>query len=90
MAKHVEVCLSFDFDAMSVWLGTFGSTSPSAISRGEFGRVGAQRLLGLLRQWGIRTTWFIPGHTVDTYPEVVGRVAHVIVGGKQIDSLGAT
>ncbi|HTY53560.1 MAG TPA: polysaccharide deacetylase [Candidatus Binataceae bacterium] len=75
MAKHVEVCLSFDFDAMSVWLGTFGSSSPSAISRGEFGKVGAERLLAMLRQWGIPATWFIPGHTVDTYPELVGRIA---------------
>ena len=75
MAKHVEICLSFDFDAMSVWLGTFGSTSPSAISRGEFGRVGAERLLAMLRDWGIHSTWFIPGHTVDTFPELVGRIA---------------
>lgn len=75
MAKHVEICLSFDFDAMSVWLGTFGSTSPSAISRGEFGKVGAERLLAMLRQWEIPSTWFIPGHTVDTFPDLVGRIA---------------
>jgi len=75
MAKHVEVCLTFDFDAMSVWLGSFGMSSPSALSRGEFGRVGAERLLAMLRQWGIRSTWFTPGHTVDTYPELVRRIA---------------
>jgi peptidoglycan/xylan/chitin deacetylase (PgdA/CDA1 family) len=73
--KSVCVCLTFDFDAMSVWMGSFGATSPSMISRGEFGVVGAGRLLDLLAQHGIRSTWFIPGHTVETYPEVVRAVA---------------
>ncbi|MBI2878023.1 MAG: polysaccharide deacetylase [Candidatus Tectomicrobia bacterium] len=75
MEKEISVCLTLDFDAMSVWLGTFGATSPSMISRGEFGRVGAERLLALLRPWGIRATWFVPGHTVETFPELVQRIA---------------
>ena len=44
-AKKINVCLTFDFDAISVWIGTFHARSPSAISRGEFGKVGAERLL---------------------------------------------
>jgi peptidoglycan/xylan/chitin deacetylase (PgdA/CDA1 family) len=75
MAKKVSVCLTFDFDALSVWLGTLNATSPSAISRGEFGVVATERLLKLLRTWGIRATWFIPGHTADTYPDLVRRIA---------------
>lgn len=75
MAKKVNVCLTFDFDAISVWIGNFHATSPSAISRGEFGVVGAQRLLDLLSQWKLPSTWFVPGHTADTYPEIVGKVA---------------
>ncbi len=75
MNKKVWVGLTFDFDAMSVWMGSFRATSPSMISRGEFGRVGAERLLELLRQYGIRSTWFIPGHTVDTFPALVERIA---------------
>ena len=73
--KRVCVCLTFDFDAMSVWIGSFGTTSPSALSRGEFGRVGARRLLELLGSRDIRSTWFIPGHTVDTYPDLVREIA---------------
>ncbi|MGH7932637.1 MAG: polysaccharide deacetylase family protein [Candidatus Binataceae bacterium] len=75
MAKKISVCLTFDFDAISVWLGTFRAKSPSAISRGEFGNVAAQRLLSMLREWSIKSTWFVPGHSADAYPETVAKIA---------------
>jgi len=75
MAANASVCLSFDFDAISVWLGSLNATSPSAISRGEFGAVATERLLEMLARWEIKSTWFIPGHTIDTYPDLVRRVA---------------
>jgi peptidoglycan-N-acetylglucosamine deacetylase len=65
------VCLTFDFDAISIWLGTFKAKSPSMISRGEFGKIGARRILNLLDQFEILSTWFIPGHTADTFSEIV-------------------
>ncbi len=68
MPRHI-VCLTFDFDAISGFVAR-GQTSPSWISRGEFGpRCGAPRLLALFKRYGIRTTWFTPGHTIETYPE---------------------
>ncbi len=48
--------------------------TPTQLSRGEFGVVGAERLLALLRRRDIRATWFIPGHTIDTYPEACARI----------------
>jgi peptidoglycan-N-acetylglucosamine deacetylase len=72
---NVDVCLTFDFDAMSLWVGTFRAKSPSAISRGEFGKVGAERLLGMLADWGIKSTWFVPGHTADAFPHIVEKIA---------------
>lgn len=72
MARHL-VCLTFDFDAISNWIRR-GQTTPTALSRGEFGLVGAQRILDLLRARDIAATWFIPGHTLDTYPEMCARV----------------
>lgn len=75
MATNVAVCLSFDFDAICLWLGSLNATSPSAISRGEFGAVATGRLLDMLARWDIKSTWFIPGHTIDTYPDLVRRVA---------------
>ena len=75
MARNISVCLSFDFDAMCVWLGSLNASSPSAISRGEFGAVATERLLTMLERWQIKSTWFIPGHTIETYPDLVRRVA---------------
>jgi peptidoglycan/xylan/chitin deacetylase (PgdA/CDA1 family) len=73
MAKHI-VCLTFDFDAMSGFISR-GQTTPGWISRGEFGpRVGAPRLLALFRKHGISTSWYVPGHTIETYPDAVKAV----------------
>jgi peptidoglycan-N-acetylglucosamine deacetylase len=72
MATHI-VCLTFDFDAMSGFIAR-GMTSPSTISRGEFGVVAAPRILALLAHHQIASTWFIPGHTIETYPDMCRRV----------------
>jgi peptidoglycan-N-acetylglucosamine deacetylase len=62
------VCLSFDFDAMSVWFG-YERTTPAMLNRGEYGaRVGVPRVLDLLERHGIRATFFVPGHTVESFP----------------------
>lgn len=71
----VSVCVTFDFDAISVWTGVRGTRSPNLIARGEFGAVGAVRLLDMLRDRSLASTWFIPGHTIDTYPAICQRVA---------------
>jgi peptidoglycan/xylan/chitin deacetylase (PgdA/CDA1 family) len=75
MSKNVSVCLSFDFDAISIWIGPMRSTSPSTISRGEFGAIGTERLLEVLRRHQVLASWFIPGHTIDTYPKLVQKIA---------------
>src|SRR6476619_4840397 len=73
MTKHI-VCLTFDFDAISGFISR-GQTSPGWISRGEIGpRVGAPRLTRLFRKYGISTSWYVPGHTIDTYPDAVKAV----------------
>ena len=72
--RHL-VCLTFDFDALSLWLAR-GITSPTPISQGEFGAVGAERILALLGSQSpvIPATWFIPGHTIETYPDLCARI----------------
>src|SRR5207247_7842670 len=42
-------------------------TSPASLSRGEFGAVAVPRILQLLSTYRIQSTWFIPGHTIETY-----------------------
>lgn len=74
ISPAVSVCLTFDFDAISVWIGSMGSKSPGNISRGEYGVVGAGRLLELLKRFDIPATWFVPGHTIETYPEAARAV----------------
>ncbi|MDX1383704.1 MAG: polysaccharide deacetylase [Thermoanaerobaculia bacterium] len=72
----IRICLSFDFDAMSSWIAIYRTRSPNALSRGEFGgRVGAPRILDLLAERAVPTTWFVPGHTAEAFPEVTSRIA---------------
>ena len=63
------VALTFDFDGPSLWLMRKMAT-PGPISRGEFGAVAVPRILKILARRSIPATFFIPGHTIDTYPEV--------------------
>ena len=73
MPRHL-VCLTFDLDAISGFIAR-DQTTPGWISRGEFGpRCGAPRLLDLLKKYQIKSTWFIPGHTIETYPEICEKV----------------
>lgn len=67
------VCLTFDFDTISYWISQ-GQTGPGDLSRGEFGLVGARRILELLARNGIQGTWFIPGLTIDTYQDACAAV----------------
>lgn len=75
MTENVSVCLSFDFDAISLWVGPRRSKSPVLIARGEFGKVGAERILRLLDEQQVPATWFVPGHTIDTYPAICEQIA---------------
>jgi peptidoglycan/xylan/chitin deacetylase (PgdA/CDA1 family) len=69
------VCLTFDFDAISGWIAR-GMTTPGPISRGEFGPdVGVPRVLELLARHDVPSSWYIPGHTLETFPEPSRRVA---------------
>lgn len=70
-----KVCLTFDFDAISVWAGALGMTTPSAVSRGEFaGRVAVPRVLDVLRREGVSATFFVPGITVEAWPDLCRRI----------------
>ena len=62
------VCLTFDFDALSVWFG-YDRVTPALLQRGEYGaRVGVSRVLAFLREHEIAATFFVPGHTIDSFP----------------------
>ncbi|MEM7323673.1 MAG: polysaccharide deacetylase [Actinomycetota bacterium] len=64
-----HLCLSFDFDGPSLWIMR-NMTSATPVSRGEFGVVAVPRILKMLAARSIPSTFFIPGHTIETYPDV--------------------
>jgi peptidoglycan/xylan/chitin deacetylase (PgdA/CDA1 family) len=73
--RHI-VCLTFDFDTQSGFISR-GMTTPTPLSRGEFGLVGARRILALLKSHGIKATWFTPGFTIESHP----RASEAVVEG---------
>src|SRR3981081_2116199 len=77
MAKEIFWGLGIDVDAVAGWLGSYGGEdSPDDISRGLFaGEVGSPRLLKLFEKLGIKTTWFVPGHSIETFPAQMQAVA---------------
>lgn len=77
MAKEIFVSYGIDVDAVGGWLGSYGGEdSPCDISRGMFsGEVGSMRLLRMFERWGIKTTWFMPGHSIESFPEQMKAVA---------------
>ncbi|KAM0276785.1 hypothetical protein ACHAQH_006374 [Verticillium albo-atrum] len=74
--KRVLVSYGVDVDAVAGWLGSYGGEdSPNDISRGLFaGTVGTRRVLKLLAKYDIKGTWFIPGHSLETFPEEMAAV----------------
>ena len=79
MPRHI-VCLTFDFDTQSGFIAR-GMTTPTPLSRGEFGLVGAQRILALLKSRGLRSTWFTPGFTIESHPRAC---EEVVAAGHEI------
>ncbi|MFA5868769.1 MAG: polysaccharide deacetylase [Candidatus Bathyarchaeia archaeon] len=72
--KKCAVILSWDFDAMSAFV-LRGETTPTFVSQGEFGaRVGVPRVLDLCDKYNFKTTFFVPGWTIEVYPELTKKI----------------
>jgi peptidoglycan/xylan/chitin deacetylase (PgdA/CDA1 family) len=70
--------LSFDVDAESAILahGRRYADHAMVMTHQAYGpQVGVPRLLGLLDDFAIKATFFVPGLTADRYPQVVERIA---------------
>ena len=70
--------LSFDVDAESPILveGRRHALNPSAMSHQAYGPlVAVPRILGLLAEYSLPATFFVPGLTADRYPETVAQIA---------------
>lgn len=83
MTKKILCAFGVDVDAVAGWLGSYGGEdSPDDISRGLFaGEIGSLRLLKLFEKYNLTTTWFIPGHSIETFPE---QMKEVVKAGHEI------
>jgi peptidoglycan/xylan/chitin deacetylase (PgdA/CDA1 family) len=80
--KPYAVCLTFDFDALSVWLGGYETVSRAMLSRGEYAAtVAVPRILDLLAEYDILSTFFVPGHTAESFPE---QVEAILAAGHEV------
>lgn len=70
--KKIAVAYGFDFDAETLWLGTFGLKTPTPTSRGQYGAyVGMPRVVDFCDKYDIKATIFVPGWTAEKYPDIV-------------------
>ena len=85
--KDIKVAYGIDVDAVGGWLGSYGGEdSPDDISRGLFaGEVGVPPLLKLFAHYHLKTSWFIPGHSIETFPE---QTRLIVEAGHEIGAHG--
>jgi peptidoglycan/xylan/chitin deacetylase (PgdA/CDA1 family) len=76
MAKEIFIAIGVDLDSIAGWLGSYGGQdSGHDISRGVFAaEVGTPRMLQLFKRLKIKTTWFIPGLVIETFPKQVEEI----------------
>lgn len=83
---RIAVAITFDFDAHSPWMGLVRRTTASYLSRGDFGaEQGTPRLLDLLGELDIPSTWFTTGHDLVTFPH---RAEQILDAGHEIGAHG--
>jgi peptidoglycan/xylan/chitin deacetylase (PgdA/CDA1 family) len=81
---RLTVALTVDHDALSD--GVRRGDSVVKLSHAEFGpRVGAPRLLELFARESIPTTWFVPGHTLETF---ASQIDEILTGGHELATHG--
>ena len=81
MTKTFKIMLTFDVDAETLWTAPdplndpLNSQRPSMLSQGSYGPVVAiPRIIKLLDQYEIKSSFYIPGETVVKYPEMVAEL----------------
>jgi hypothetical protein len=68
--------LSVDFDAESLWSGTFKLTTPSPLSRGDYDvRAALPRIHALLDKHDIPATFMVPAQVADEHPDACAEIA---------------
>ncbi|MEV0699772.1 polysaccharide deacetylase family protein [Saccharopolyspora sp. NPDC050389] len=77
MTEHIDVVLSFDVDAETLWEARDpdSAAKPVWLSQGRYGpTVGLPRIMRLLARHGIPASFFVPGVVIERYPAEIGTI----------------
>lgn len=87
MAKKIICAFGTDIDSVAGWIGSYGGAdSPSDIQRGVFAtEVGVPRLLRLFRKYDLKTSFFIPGHSLESFPK---EMEMIVADGHEVGAHG--
>lgn len=67
---EVKSLFQISLEVREWWYLNFCHKALIYTKKGYFaGTVGVRRLLALFKKYDITTTWFIPGHSLETFPE---------------------
>ncbi|XVH32324.1 polysaccharide deacetylase family protein [Haloferacaceae archaeon DSL9] len=75
--RNIDIAIGIDVDCVAGWLGSYGGEDSLAdLSRGlSAGNEGIPRLLQLFEDEGVEATWYVPGHSLETFRDEVEAVA---------------
>lgn len=82
------VMLTFDFDAETLWISRdpVNVRRPGVLSQGAYGgKVGVPKILELLREEGLKGTFFVPGWTAEKY---LDRMEAIVKDGHEVGHHG--
>ncbi|WP_435170145.1 polysaccharide deacetylase family protein [Falsirhodobacter sp. 1013] len=87
MTKKIWCSFGVDIDSVAGWIGSYGGAdSPSDIQRGVFAtEVGIPRLLRLFRRHELQASFFIPGHSLETFPD---QMKMIVDAGHEVGAHG--
>jgi peptidoglycan-N-acetylglucosamine deacetylase len=87
MSKQIFCAFGVDIDSVAGQIGSYGGgESPSDIQRGVFAsEVGTLRLLRLFKRYGMKASFFIPGHSIESFPK---EVMQIVDAGHEIGAHG--
>lgn len=87
--KEIKCSFGVDIDSVAGWIGSYGGgDSPSDIQRGVFAtEVGIPRLLRLFNNFELPCTFFIPGHSLESFPKEMDLI---LKDGHEIGAHGYT
>src|ERR1700740_765699 len=90
MTKKEIICgFGTDVDSVAGWIGSYGGgDSPSDIQRGGFATEGGvPRLLRVFKKYILKTSFFIPGHSIESFPD---QCRQIVDEGHEIGAHGYT